>query len=233
MTPLEYAYSAALLHFVWQGSLVGVALWIALRILTRRAANLRYIICCGALFLMAALPVATTIFFYRSGATAHGVAARIVEHGPAMFSSTPITPVSHTYDWYAMVQFWAVPVWSVGVLFFSARIAWGCRQVTLLRRHGQAAGRDVLSMVDELCGRLGITQMIRVLTSSRTTSPSVVGWLRPVILIPASAITGLSPLQLEAVLAHELAHVRRHDYLVNLLQMAVEALLFYHQAAGW
>lgn len=63
--------------------------------------------------------------------------------------------------------------------------------------------------------------------------PSVVGWLRPVILLPMSAVTGLAPDQLGAVLAHELAHIRRHDYLVNLLQMAAEALLFYHPAVWW
>ena len=61
----------------------------------------------------------------------------------------------------------------------------------------------------------------------------VVGWLRPVILLPASALTGLAPSQLEAVIAHELAHIRRHDYLVNLFQTTVETLLFYHPASWW
>ena len=63
--------------------------------------------------------------------------------------------------------------------------------------------------------------------------PSVVGWLRPVILLPASALTGLSPAHLDAIIAHELAHVRRHDFAVNLLQTAAEILLFYHPACWW
>ena len=61
----------------------------------------------------------------------------------------------------------------------------------------------------------------------------LIGWLRPVILFPASALTGLSAEQLEALLAHELAHIRRYDYLVNLLQTTVETLFFYHPAVWW
>jgi hypothetical protein len=74
---------------------------------------------------------------------------------------------------------------------------------------------------------------VRVLESSLVSVPTAVGWLRPAILLPASAFTGLTPQQLEAVLAHELAHIRRHDYLVNVLQTGVETLLFYHPAVWW
>ena len=63
--------------------------------------------------------------------------------------------------------------------------------------------------------------------------PTLVGWIKPVVLLPAAALAGLSPEQLQAILAHELAHVRRHDYLVNLLQSMVETLLFYHPATWW
>jgi hypothetical protein len=82
-------------------------------------------------------------------------------------------------------------------------------------------------------GRMAIEQPIRILMSHAADGPSVVGWLRPVLLIPAATLTGLTPEQLEAVLAHELAHIRRYDYLVNMLQMAVETVLFYHPAVWW
>ncbi len=85
----------------------------------------------------------------------------------------------------------------------------------------------------DLCRRLEIRRAVAFLESSAVSVPMVVGWLRPVVLVPASTLTGLSPRQLEAILAHELAHVRRHDYLVNLLQTAVETLLFYHPAVWW
>ncbi len=88
-------------------------------------------------------------------------------------------------------------------------------------------------MKDALAARLDLTRTVRLLESTRLQVPVVVGWLRPVLLVPTAVLGGLSPQQLEAVIAHELAHIRRHDYLVNLLQSAVETLLFYHPAVWW
>ncbi|HEX8685339.1 MAG TPA: penicillin-binding transpeptidase domain-containing protein, partial [Pyrinomonadaceae bacterium] len=85
----------------------------------------------------------------------------------------------------------------------------------------------------EIARKLSLSGPVKVLESSLVSVPTAVGWLRPAILLPASAFTGLTPQQLEAVLAHELAHVRRHDYLVNVLQTGVETLLFYHPAVWW
>src|SRR5205814_960303 len=84
-----------------------------------------------------------------------------------------------------------------------------------------------------LSRRLHITRAITLLESSLVDVPTVIGWLKPVVLLPASALAAMSPQQLEAILAHELAHIRRHDYLVNLLQTLVETLLFYHPAVWW
>ena len=74
---------------------------------------------------------------------------------------------------------------------------------------------------------------VRLLESARVSVPIVVGWIKPTLLVPAAVLGGLAPSELEAVLAHELAHIRRHDYLVNLLQSAVETLLFYHPGVWW
>jgi hypothetical protein len=81
---------------------------------------------------------------------------------------------------------------------------------------------------------MGVTQRrVRLLVSPRVDAPAVLGWLRPVILAPVAALSGLSPDHIEALLAHELAHIRRNDYLINLLQSVVETLLFYHPAVWW
>src|SRR5438045_2418615 len=84
-----------------------------------------------------------------------------------------------------------------------------------------------------LAARLRVNRPVRLLQSALVHVPAVLGCVRPVILLPASALTGLTPLQLEALLAHELAHVRRYDYLVNLVQSVIETLLFYHPAVWW
>jgi hypothetical protein len=88
-------------------------------------------------------------------------------------------------------------------------------------------------MSTRLARRLHISRAITLLESTLVEVPTVIGWLKPVVLLPASALGALSPSQLEAILAHELAHIRRHDYLVNLLQTLVETLLFYHPAVWW
>ena len=98
----------------------------------------------------------------------------------------------------------------------------------------RTAGRATWQrMATRLSRRLHIGRAITLLESALVDVPTVIGWLKPVVLLPASALAGLSPQQLEAILAHELAHIRRHDYLVNLLQTLVETVLFYHPAVWW
>ena len=127
-----------------------------------------------------------------------------------------------------------VAVWLAGVSLLTVRLLGGWMWVQRMKRHGStAASRELQAMVVRLSKRLHISRSVRLLQSSAVDVPTVIGWLRPVILLPASALAGLSPTQLEAILAHELAHIRRHDYLVNLLQTLLETLLFYHPAVWW
>src|SRR5262249_55483729 len=87
--------------------------------------------------------------------------------------------------------------------------------------------------LSRLAARLRVRMPVKLVESALVEVPTVIGWLKPMILLPAAALAGLDPRQLEALLAHELAHVRRHDYLVNLLQTAIETLLFYPPAVWW
>jgi TonB family protein len=133
----------------------------------------------------------------------------------------------------AALQSWALPLWSLGVLAFSLRLVLGSKQVATLRRRGVPADASVVEMVACLAKRMGLTRPVRVLISALADGPSVVGWIRPVILLPSATILGLTPQQLESVLAHEIAHILRYDYMVNILQIVAETLLFYHPAVWW
>ncbi len=129
---------------------------------------------------------------------------------------------------------WIVAAWTLGVLFLSIRLLGGWMRLRgLTRLDVSPVPSSVRRTVRELCARLAVSRPVRLVRSARVTVPAVVGWIRPVILLPASALTGLSPDQLRVVLAHELAHVRRHDYVVNLLQAVIETILFYHPAVWW
>lgn len=129
---------------------------------------------------------------------------------------------------------WIVPAWLVGVILLSVRLLGGWFQSRRYVRLGtRGVARAYLDMVDRLRARLRIACAVRILESTLVHVPAVIGWLRPVVLVPTSAFTGLTPQQIEVLIAHELAHVRRHDYLANLLQAVVETLLFYHPAVWW
>ncbi len=124
--------------------------------------------------------------------------------------------------------------WLVGVFGLSAWHLGGWTQLQRLRRRMvREIGAPLHRRLEGLALRLGVPRAVGLLESALVDVPTVVGWLRPVILLPASALTGLRPEQLEAILAHELAHIRRYDYLVNMLQTVVEILGFYHPAVWW
>jgi GWxTD domain-containing protein len=103
-----------------------------------------------------------------------------------------------------------------------------------MRRVGVCAATAVWQdRLRRLAGKMGVSQPLVLLESSLANGPIVVGLLRPAILFPAGLLSGLPVSQLEAILLHELAHVRRLDYLVNLMQTLIESLLFYHPAVWW
>ncbi len=127
-----------------------------------------------------------------------------------------------------------VSVWCVGVLLFSLRPAWSWWAVRRLRTTGVSEiGGDLADTFARLKERMRISGSVRVLQSTLVKSPIVVGCFRSVILLPASLVSGMPVPQLESILAHELAHVRRYDYLINLLQTCVETVFFYHPAVWW
>lgn len=129
---------------------------------------------------------------------------------------------------------WLVAAWLLGVVVQAAWQLGGWLKVRALCRRDVQPVSDMLARrATEIAAKLGVRQTVQLWESAQASVPAVMGTVRPVILLPASVLTGLSGEQLDAVLAHELAHVRRYDYLVNLLQVAAETLLFYHPAAWW
>jgi TonB family protein len=231
MTAITQALSAALLHFVWQGLLVGLVLWIALFLMRKGPANARYAASCAALVILVLLPVVTACNLYAPITAAGPVKTPSVTSLAVRAARTSSEPWPAA--WLAATQAWALPLWSLGVLAFSLRLVLGSKQVAMLRRRGAPADAAIVKMVAGLGKRMGLARPVRVLITTLADGPSVVGWIRPVILLPSATLLGLTPEQLEAVLAHEIAHIRRYDYLVNILQIVAETLLFYHPAVWW
>ena len=238
-----------LVHFLWQGLIIAALTAGVLRLLRRHSTNVRYLAGCFALLLMAAAPVAT--FYSLNHAEENPTltfTVRIFDAADTTVESTRQTasparpavaiapkPIARKTTFPELLEAslpWLVAAWSVGVLALSCRLFAGWLFIQKLRR--SAILIDPLqAKLKQLSARIRVSRPIRLLQSAFVEVPTVIGWLRPIILLPASCLAGLTPAQLESILAHELAHIRRHDYLINLLQNIVETLLFYHPAVWW
>src|SRR5438034_1854241 len=234
-----HALGWALVDSLWQNALAAAGLAALLAIIPVRAARTRYAVAIVTLALMLALPAATAVRLSEMSpwtsdvvTATSAVAPGPTGPGPQAVATTP-TPAAMRAAIEPVLP-WVVLAWFGGVVALSLRLASGGLMTRQLGRVGTSSVPDAcVEAVARLAARLRISRPVRVLGSAVVQVPAVIGWLRPMILLPASALTGLTPLQLDALLAHELAHVRRYDYVVNLLQSVVETLLFYHPAAWW
>jgi beta-lactamase regulating signal transducer with metallopeptidase domain len=242
--PFAQAIGWALLHLLWQATIVAGILAAVLALLPRESANARYTAACSALAFVFAMFVTTAIRAYDpavapvqtsafEGSTINipltKVPAGIAATAAASWRDRALDAVSTARQSLPVV----VAFWFVGVFFLSARLLVSWFRVRALTNGAVEASGEWQSVAARLSEALGLRRAVRLLESAAVEVPSVLGTLRPVILLPASALVGLTPAQLEMVLAHELAHIRRHDFLINLLQAFVETLMFYHPAVWW
>ena len=259
-TPAWQPLVQALLHTLWQGALTNGGLFLALRPIPAHRANLRYGLSTAALALVLLLGLSSWALLDTprpsAANTTHegslpavavtSVPGRLPTRTPASTlipagerataratgasPSTINAEGSRMEPWvHRVAVFWLL---GVGVsLLRAAKGAFGAER--LLRRCRDLADPRILALAKELGGRLGLSRRVRILVSEEIGVPSVLGVLWPAVLLPAFMLTGVPTEQLRAILAHELAHIRRWDYLVNLAQMLVEALLFFNPFVWW
>ena len=221
----------ALVHSLWEGFVVAAALLAVLALV--RSPRARYAAACAAMVgLLAGFGV--TIYRLMPPQAAHRISfevspAVVISHGGA-----PVVPaVATAWDSRSLLP-WLTPLWTAGVLLFQLRLFAAWMIAGRLRRVGVCQpSAEWIERLDGLRARLRLTKTITFLESCLAEVPVVIGHAKPVILIPVGLLTGLPVGQIESILLHELAHIRRADYLVNLMQTAVEGLLFYHPAVWW
>ncbi len=260
---LPRALGWTLAHFLWQGVVIGALLWALLRYGGVRSASARYLVGCFALLLCITVASITFVLEYRGAQqtrSSRGVVTAPQEPRPSHTMPEPqadpsIIPApepggvkvgsaspapagsaasSASARWMEPLLPWLVIMWGTGVLLLSVRLMGGWAFTQHLKHRLLRPVPDwLVEMFSRLRENLGIYKLVRVFESAAVESPLVIGWLKPVVLLPACAITGLSEEQLRTILAHELAHVRRHDYLINLIQSLAETALFFHPAVWW
>jgi beta-lactamase regulating signal transducer with metallopeptidase domain len=231
---LVSAWGWALLHFLWQGVLIALVAALLLRISRQAKPQIRYAIACIALLLCFMLPLASTwhsISLDGQSDIASQIPQTIVNVNVAdsrTFSSNALQASLH-----GQIP-WIVIAWSLGCAFFSLRMALGLSWIANARRHSLAnTDASLQAKLNLLAIQFELPRRIRLLICNDIDSPVTAGWWKPIVLVPAALATRLTPDLIEALLAHELAHIKRHDYVINLGQSAIEAVLFFHPAVWW
>ena len=243
MNPWIEVTGWTLIHFVWQGALIALATAAVLH--GCRRPQVRYAIACTGLAAMLASAAATALVTggqrspfagnddggllrTRPDASVAGRADTGADSPPA-----PGARVTDAVTLETILRV-VVGVWLIGLAAATARLAGGCWRVHGLRTALAVAPVSSWQCAAErLARRLRLDAVFRVVESPLVAAPVVVGWLRPLIVLPVAIAASMPPGQLEAVIAHELAHIRRRDYAVNLLQSIVEALFFFHPGVWW
>ena len=236
--PVVYALGWTLLHAIWQGFALVLPTAVALYLLRDRSSALRYQI--GVLTLCAQLltSAATFVWYYTPTGSPVPVLARttaLQTLSVRWYNSTQSLP------WHQQVQQFLeshlsqfVVVYLIGVALFGLRLAGGWFYLQHLSRTAtQPVANRLAELMQQLRSVLAIRSVVQVRESARIAVPMVVGMLKPVLLLPIGLATHLTINEVEAVLAHELAHIKRHDYAVNLLQSVMEVLYFFHPALWW
>jgi beta-lactamase regulating signal transducer with metallopeptidase domain len=239
--PLE-AVAWTLIHFCWQAAAVAALYRVISIAIVRRSSQTRYIAALSSLLLMLALSSATfawEIYSTPSPVTFNSVASNIAAPLPGDFPRTTAPGIIAAAQQPARFTLSELlpfidAIWLLGVLALSIRSFGGWLYLRRLRLASiTAAPQPVWAAFQRISTSLGITRSIAFRLSHAIASPMTIGTLRAVVLLPLSAISSLGPEELEVVLAHELAHVRRADFFWNILQTIAETLFFFHPAVWW
>jgi uncharacterized protein (TIGR03435 family) len=251
MTGWTITVGWTLVHFLWEGTVVALAAAVALWLLRGAPAQARYVTACAALVAALLAPIATapTVAMLASSAATVAASAGTVSTaaepivaaslGASVIKSaraglTRLAPAARDAADASSGLSLFVCFWAVGVLLLTVRLATGWWRVRRLQAAALCAPASPwLETAVRLAAHLRLSRPIHVVDSHLVDTPTVIGWLRPVVLLPVAALANLSPVQVQAILAHELAHVRRHDFVVNVLQTLAETVLFYHPAIWW
>jgi TonB family protein len=233
LAPLVQALGWALIDFVWQGALVALGLILLLRWVPVEQSRTRYALACGALAVCLLLPLSALLGAGGQAAEARQSAWIVLATEQVAQGGTPgLGKV--VMAWLNERLPMLVSAWAAAVAVLAARYAYGLCWVRSVVRHAHPKGaRALQDCADRLGQALRVPRPVTLHLTQGLDTPVTAGWWKPVILIPAALATGMPWPLLEALIAHELAHVRRFDYLVNLVQSVVETLLFYHPAVWW
>jgi len=236
-SPFLTSLALTLLHFLWQGLLVAAVLKSALLIFNNIKPQLRYIMSSLAMLVSFFLPIITFIIVYHAELSSANTIANpfaLNELIPELKQPDAFFSYQGLAEYLSSLLPYLSILWLATITLLAGKLLIEVSTVNKLPQQGAIAPSDKLQVrFEQLVKQINLTIMPRLIISLKVEVPMAIGWLKPVVLLPANMITGLNSAQLEMLILHELAHIRRHDYLVNFLQTLVEILLFFHPAVLW
>lgn len=241
MTILEYLLSDSLvqvigqtmLHSLWQGILVAGLLVLGWPFLRESTAANRYAIFTTALLVLFGMIVSTFAYLYGVTAGSAVEIGSIVGTDLSYLTGVEMGQINGQPTSGGLFFPLLVMVWIVGISVMSIRLILEWVYLERLRIHALPLDESWQLELDKLANKLGLQEGIRLVQSKWVDNPVTIGMFRPMVLMPIGLVNGLSTEQVACILAHELAHIRRHDFLVNILQSIVETLLFFNPMVWW
>lgn len=223
------AISKTLLHSLWEGGIVAIALAVLLSFL--HSSRMRYICACLALLVVAGASIGT--FLYFTSEVESGFRSPIGPIPQPALNPGQFAGTSSSLGLKDVLP-WLSPLWLIGLLIFSFKNIGCWITAERMRRRGVCLAPEVWqSRLNAIRNTLGISSPVALLESCLVHVPVVIGYARPVILVPVGILAGLPVAQMEMILMHELQHIRRYDYVVNVIQTCVEGVLFYNPTVWW
>ncbi len=233
LPPHLQSLALALLHFLWQGALLWLLAALAFRLTVGKGPQVRYLLGMASLSLSLLSPLLTWAWLEQGWPPASLGAPLLTFEAAGGPGSAALPPAPMLGRALAPALPWVLAAWALGTTLLALRLVGGWWWLQRLKARMAPVGAEWEGRIRALALRMGLRRRFRVGCSRDIHSPMVLGWIRPVLLLPARLLTGMDPATLEALLAHEVAHLKRHDVLFNWLQCAVEVLLFYHPAVWW
>ncbi len=240
---LIYALGWTVLHSLWQALAIGLLMAVFMIFLQNKAAKLRYEVAAMSLFLVFVAALTTFLVYYDTAQTAADFTSMtLMEHPASAENATAVTPLAngaaskveifvHYFNQHLPL---IVLVWLLGACFFLFRLMGGLAYIQRLKyQKNQPAPAQWTHKMQQLGRKLRLKKPVRLVESALATVPMVIGYFKPVILLPVGAVNGLSEAEVEAILAHELAHIYRNDFLINIFLSVIEVLFYFNPAVWW
>ncbi len=215
-------------HSLWQIALIGLVLFVALRIVPRRLANARYTISTMALWLIVCSTLSTFLIMLPNAGEIINYSGEVLMIG----GSEALTFRESVAAWLEMRIPMMLTIWAGGVSILLIRLLFSLSWVRHVRSSSTAAP-EIQQTLNSIISRLRLKVKPVAASTSLVSSPMTIGHLKPIVLFPIGILNHISPSEVEAILTHELAHIVRKDYLSNLVQSFIETLFYYHPIVWW